>query len=176
MKYEIIDNAYSAQDRENIFSFVRNSKYVLGWADQHWDDVNGQRRILYSHYSLEDVENMGVFRLHNNPRIDELINGRTPVKQVINLAEPSNTFLPHTHYNEEVFIYYCNHRWNPEWAGETIIYSEHEYEAEHAITFRPGRVLWLKRGVMHSLRPPSQAAPEYRFTFAAFFACEEESK
>ena len=77
-----------------------------------------------------------MFRLHNNPRIDELINGRTPVKQVINLAEPSNTFLPHTHYNEEVFLYYCNHRWNPEWAGETIIYAEHDYEAEHAITFK----------------------------------------
>ena len=53
------------------------------------------------------------------------------------------------------------------WAGETIIYAEHDYEAEHAITFRL-LVLWLKRGVMHSLRPPSQTTPEYRFTFAAF--------
>ena len=61
LKYEIIDNAYSAQDRENMFTFVRNSKYVLGWADQHWDDVNGQRRILYSHYSLKTLRTWACF-------------------------------------------------------------------------------------------------------------------
>lgn len=176
MKYEIIDNAYSAQDRWKMYDFARNSRYVFGWAESGWEDVNGHRRVLHSNYSLEDVENMGVLRLHNSSRIDELIGGRTPVKQVINLAAPSDTFNAHTHPDKEVFIYYCNFRWNPEWAGETIIYSEHEYEAEHAITFRPGRVLWLNAGVMHTLRPPSQAAPEHRFTFAALFNREEGSK
>ena len=36
---------------------------------------------------------MGVLRLHNSSRIDELVGGRTPVKQVINLAAPSDTLM-----------------------------------------------------------------------------------
>lgn len=167
--YEIIDNAYSARDRDEMFEFVRNSKYRIGWADRNFDDVNGQRRIMYSPYTQEDTQNMGVLDCHKNLRIEELIRGRTPEYSVINLAEPSNVFCPHTHPELETFIYYCNPRWKPEWAGETIIYSEHDFEAEHAVTFKPGRVLWLNAGVTHSVRPPSQACPDYRFTFAAFF-------
>ena len=167
--YEIIDNAYSAQDRERMFNFVLKSRYQIGWAEEHWGDVNGQRRIMHSAYTQEDAQAMGVLHCHSSARINELIGGRTPVNNVINLAEPSNVFCPHTHPELETFIYYCNTRWKPEWAGETIIYSEHDYEAEHAVTFKPGRVLWLKAGVMHSVRPPSQACPDYRFTYAAFF-------
>jgi ribosomal protein L16 Arg81 hydroxylase len=77
--------------------------------------------------------------------------------------------MPHTHPDKDVLLYYCNVRWNTEWAGETIIYSDNDSEAEHAISYRPGRVLWLPKGVMHSVRPPSNACPEYRFTFAAMF-------
>ena len=168
--YEIIDNAYSAADREEMFGFVRNSLFKLGWRDQHWYDVIGQRRLMYSHYTPEDVAAFGVFSRHNNQRITELINGRTPTQTVINLAEPANSFHPHTHPDKEVFLYYCNHRWNPEWAGETILYTDHDYEAEHAISYKPGRVLWLNKGVKHSVRPPSNACPEYRFTFAALFS------
>jgi len=167
--FEIIDNAYTAADIERMFVFVKTSMYRIGWEDSNWDDIVGQNRIMYSDYTQEDVENFGVLSCHNSSRITELINGRIPSKVVINLAEPSNTFCPHTHPDKEVFIYYCNHRWNPEWAGETIIYSDHDDEAEHAISFKPGRVLWLKKGARHSVRPPSHACPEYRFTFAAFF-------
>jgi hypothetical protein len=169
IKHEIIDNAYSAADMERMFGFVRNSNFRLGWQDQHWNDITGQRRILYSDYSQEDLDNMELLYCHNSPRITELINGRTPVKAAINLAEPANTFLPHTHVGEEVLLYYVNHRWNPEWAGETIIYADHDNEAEHAVSFKPGRVLWLKEGVKHSVRPPSNACPEYRFTCAVMF-------
>jgi len=171
--YEIIDNAYSARDRDDMFEFVRNSKYRIGWADRNFNDVNGQRRIMYSPFTLDEVEDMGVLRLHNSPRIDELVRGRTPTQNIINLAEPSNVFCPHTHGDLDTLLYYCNTRWAPEWAGETIIYSEHDYEAEHAVSFKPGRVLWLNAGVMHSVRPPSQAAPDYRFTFAAFFSTQD---
>lgn len=168
-EHEIIDNAYSAADRERMFNFVKRSLYKIGWDDNNWDDVVGQQRILYSDYSEEDVEKIGVLNCHNSPRITELINGRKPNKVVINLAEPANTFMPHTHPSNEVFLYYCNPRWNTEWAGETLVYSQHESEAEYAISYRPGRVLWLNKGVMHSVRPPSNACPEYRFTLAAFF-------
>ena len=63
--FEIIDNAYSASDREEMFTFVRNSLFKLGWQDQHWDDVVGQRRLMFSHYGPEDVEAFGVFSRHN---------------------------------------------------------------------------------------------------------------
>lgn len=156
-----------------MFKFIKQSRYQLGWADQHWADVTGQQRTMFSPFSLEDVDNLGVLRLYNDPRIDELIRGRTPVQQVVNLAEPGSVFTPHTHPGWETFLYYCNYRWSPEWAGETIIFSENDFEAEHAISVKPGRVLWMDEGVMHSVRGPSNACPEYRFTFSAFFSVDD---
>ena len=60
----------------------------------------------------------------------------------------------------------------PEYAGETLIYEDDGEEACRAVSFVPGRVLWLSREVQHSIRPPSHACPTYRFTFACFFECK----
>ena len=42
-------------------------------AEKHWSDVNGQRRIMYSAYTQEDAQEMGVLHCHNSARINELI-------------------------------------------------------------------------------------------------------
>lgn len=169
--FEVIDGAYTASDCESLFSFAKNSLYSFGWSDQFWRDVNGQERILYSNLSEQDVYNAGFLRepMLKDERLIELIGGRECHTAVINLADPSNCFCPHTHPDKDVMVYYMNTRWNTEWAGETIIFNDYETEAEHAISFKPARVLWLNAGVRHSLRPPSIAAPEMRFTLAAMF-------
>ena len=175
--FEIIDHVYTAPEVESLFLFAKRSYYRFGWEDAHWRDVNGQERILYSRLSPEDVFAAGLLRepMLKNERLIELIAGREASigshgsAAVINLADPSNCFCPHTHPNHDVMVYYMNPRWNPEWAGETIIYNDFEVEAEYAVSIKPGRVLWLEAGVRHTLRPPSIAAPEMRFTLAAMF-------
>lgn len=169
--FEIVDGAYTASDCEELFGFAKKSFYRFGWSDNFWNDVNGQDRILYCDLSPEDVDNFGILRtpMLKDSRLIDLIGGRECEKAVINLADPSNCFCPHTHPDKDVMVYYMNTRWNTEWAGETIIYNDYEMEAEYAVSFKPARVLWLKAGVRHSLRPPSIAAPEMRFTFAAMF-------
>jgi hypothetical protein len=169
--FEIIDDAYTSADCEFLFGFAKNSFFRFGWTEDHWSDVNGQERILYSNLSDEDVDNAGLLKppMLKSDRLIELIAGRDCKQAVINLADPSNCFCPHTHIDRDVMVYYMNTRWNAEWAGETIIYNDYGGEAEYAVSFKPARVLWLKAGVRHSLRPPSIAAPEMRFTFAAMF-------
>lgn len=169
--YQVIDNVYSAKDQDNFFEFARNSLYRLGWADRFWQDVNGQQRSLYSHLSDDDVCNMGVLSsdIILDNRVVEFIGGRSPISPIINLADPSSCFMPHTHGQYDTFICYLNTRWNTEWAGETIIYNDTGDEAEYAVSFKPSRVLLLKDGVRHSIRPPSIAAPDFRFTFACMF-------
>ena len=169
--FEVIDAAYKQTDCINLFSYAKNSYYKFGWGEAGWSDVNGQERILHCNLSDEDVDTFGFLKepMLQNKRLINLIGGRKPVRSVINLADPSNCFCRHVHSDYDVMVYYMNTRWNPEWAGETIIYSDVIDEAEYAVSFRPSRVLWLGAGTPHSLRPPSIAAPEMRFTLASLF-------
>lgn len=170
-KFEVIDNVYPAWAVEQLFHAAKMSYYKFGWRDQFWNDVNGQDRILYCDLSSDDVDNFGFLKepMLQNERLIELIGGRECWRSVINLADPSNCFCPHTHPDKDVMVYYMNPRWNTEWAGETIIYSDHDDEAEYAVSLKPARVTWLSAGTRHSLRPPSIVAPEMRFTLAAMF-------
>ena len=173
MKYEIIDDAFSRADILAFNDFARRSLFKIGWADgDHVSDVIGQRRMLYSHYSDEDLKNMEFFQRMKSPRLEELIAGRTPIRPLVNLVEPSNVMCNHSHLKEDSLIYYMNPRWLPEYAGETLIYEDDSEDTSRAVSFVPGRVLWLSREVQHSIRPPSHACPTYRFTFACFFECK----
>lgn len=175
MKYEIIDDAFTRSDILQFNDFARRSLFRIGWHDgDHVADVIGQRRMLYSEYSEEDLKNFEFFERNNSTRLKELIAGRAPQKPLINLVEPSNVTCNHSHIHQDSLIYYVNPRWLPEYAGETLIYEDDGEEACRAVSFVPGRVLWLHREVQHSIRPPSHACPTYRFTFACFF--NEESK
>ena len=115
---------------------------------------------------------MEFFEKMKSPRLEELIAGRTPIRPLVNLVEPSNVMCNHSHLKEDSLIYYINPRWLPEYAGETLIYEDDSEETCRAVSFVPGRVLWLSREVQHSIRPPSHACPTYRFTFACFFECK----
>lgn len=173
MKYEIIDDAFTRADILAFSDFTKRSLFKIGWADgDHVSDVIGQRRMLYSHYSDEDLENMEFFKRMKSPRLEELMDGRNPIRPLVNLVEPSNVMCNHSHLKEDSLIYYINPRWLPEYAGETLIYEDASEETCRAVSFVPGRVLWLSKEVQHSIRPPSHACPTYRFTFACFFECK----
>ena len=176
MKYEIIDDAFMRSDILFFYEFARQSLYKIGWHDgDHVADVVGQRRMLYSDYSEEDVKNFEFFQRIRSPRLQELIAGRKPVKPLVNLVEPSNIMCSHSHLHEDSLIYYANPRWLAQYAGETLIFDDVREEASRAISFVPGRVLWLHTEVQHSIRPPSHACPTYRFTFACFFGAGEST-
>lgn len=166
--YRIFDDVFHVADRDYMYSFVRNSLFKVGWADRD-EAIPALLRNLYSDYSEEDLLNMKFMETIQSETLVELIDGRKPERIVVNLSQPGNVYYQHSHYGEESLVYYANIRWLHEWAGETIIYKEDGEEVETAIAMKPGRVLWLGEGIPHSLRPPSLACPDFRFTLAMFF-------
>jgi len=167
MRYEIFDNAIPAGEVERIYDFVIRSAFYVGWVDRP-EEISGLFRNMASHYSDEDTKGLEFFESIQSQELLDKIGGRWPVKTTVNLSYPGNVYYPHTHQRQDSMVYYCNVRWLPEWAGETMIFND-DMTVDTACEFKSGRVLWMDEGVPHSLRAPSTACPDFRFTMAMFF-------
>lgn len=165
---EVFDDVVDEIGRRQVYEFAVNSLYSLGKDGDDYPDVVASRRVLHSVYSPQDVQNSGLLQSIKSKPLRRMMGDRPVRRALMNLAEPANVYTPHSH-PEDTLVYYVNTRWQPEWAGETIVYKSCGAEIERAVAFKPGRALWIGRGVKHSLRPPSHQAPFYRFTFALFF-------
>lgn len=171
MRYQIFDGAIPAGEVERMYDFVLHSSFHVGWVDRP-EEISGLFRNMASHYSDDDVRRLQFFESIQSEELLDRINGRWPVKTTINLSYPGNVYYPHTHPREESLVYYANVRWLPEWAGETMIFHD-DMTVDTAIEFKSGRVLWMNESVPHSLRAPSTACPDFRFTMAMFFGTKE---
>ena len=167
MRYEIIDGGIQAGEIERMYDFVLHSNFNVGWVDSP-EEISGLFRNMASHYSDDDIRRLEFFENITSQKLLDKIDGRWPTKTTINLSYPGNVYYPHTHQREESMVYYANVRWLPEWAGETMIFND-DMTVDTAIEFKSGRVLWMDEGVPHSLRAPSTACPDFRFTMAMFF-------
>jgi hypothetical protein len=66
-------------------------------------------------------------------------------------------------------LYYANLEWEQHWHGETLFYSEDLNEIDLAIRYTPGRIVVFDATIPHSIRPQSNVANNYRFTYAMTF-------
>jgi hypothetical protein len=62
-------------------------------------------------------------------------------------------------------LYYANLNWHSDWGGETIYYNE-DFEAEIAVTPRPGRLVVSRGAILHRGGVPSRICHEERLTIA----------
>ena len=62
-------------------------------------------------------------------------------------------------------LYYGNLIWHSDWGGETIFYDD-QYDAELAVTPRPGRFVVSRGAILHRGGVPSGFCSEERFTIA----------
>lgn len=61
-------------------------------------------------------------------------------------------------------IYYANTRWEPEWAGETVLYNESKDEFVRCVYPRPGRVVIFDGRIWHNARVPTRHYGGIRIT------------
>tara|TARA_Y100001937_G_scaffold108845_1_gene152878 strand:+ start:1602 stop:2258 length:657 start_codon:yes stop_codon:yes gene_type:complete len=73
------------------------------------------------------------------------------------------------------FIFFCNHVWENEWGGETLIYDPN-YDALGAITPRPGRMVAFDSRLLHKGHPPARHIVDLRLTFALHTFLEKPIK
>jgi hypothetical protein len=154
-----------------MYEFAFNSNYRIGNSDRK--GKGSAHQYLTSEYSEEDMDRLGLLQNIQSEDLLRLIDGRDPCRVICNLTQPQNVHYNHSHAGQDSMVYYMNLDWDNDWAGETIVYEDNGEDIAACIPFRPGQVLWLEQGVPHSLRAPSLAAPNWRFTLALFFWCED---
>lgn len=163
----IFDDVFEFGFRQHLYSFFMKSAFYIGWSDRE-DIIPSCYKYLHSNYSLQDLENCAFLSNIKNVQLNKFLKNKKVQKSIVNLSHPSNVFFPHSHINHYSLIYYANIDWHPHWHGETIIYEQNAKDIEKCVPYIPNRVLLLNKGIVHSLRPPSTACPEYRITFACF--------
>jgi len=166
-KLKIFDGIVGLHDIQRIYAFVLTSKYVIGWHDTNRE--SNTKSYLHSNYSNEDVDNLNLLELLKNTEIAEIISGMERVRVVVNMSVPSNVHYAHSHNEEVVVLYYANPEWAHHWHGETHFYNFDGTEVQHAISFKPGRIVVFDGRLPHAISPQSSAGPDYRFTIAFTF-------
>lgn len=87
----------------------------------------------------------------------------------VNSAVYGDVYFPHRdcdpHLKNVTVLYYGNIEWHGDWAGETIFFNDN-YEAELAVTPRPGRFVVSRGAILHRGGVPSRACHEERFSIA----------
>lgn len=164
----IYDDLIPLQLRDSLFSFISNSKFMIGWKDGTFEKAV-KHNFLYSSYSEEDNQRAGLLTFLQNTPIFEHFKNLTLTKSLVNLSVPSDTHFAHAHPEKLVVLYYANLDWEQHWHGETLFYSENLKEIELAIRYTPGRIVVFDASIPHSMRPQSISADHYRFTFAMTF-------
>lgn len=93
-----------------------------------------------------------------------------------NILVNANTFgdCPMVHYDLPTaestdcytVLYYAHPRWDANWGGETVLFTEARDDIVRAIYPRPGRILIFDSAIPHVSRAPTRVCAQVRFTVA----------
>ena len=165
---QVYDDLFDFNSRTDIYDYVRNSFFKIGWADTDILDTV-KHEFIHSAYSKEDVDKLGFFeKLKKTPimnHIEDLEHKHT----IVNLSTPSDSNFIHFHQEKLVVLYYVNLNWGNGWHGETLFYDEWGRDIIFASSYTPGRIIVFDASIPHTIRPQSIIGPKFRFTLSSFF-------
>ena len=92
-----------------------------------------------------------------------------PYRVYTNYASFGDLLLTHVdavpEARELTALWFLCERWDTEWGGETLFYSD-TGDAEIAVSPRPSRLLLFDGAIRHAGKPPNRNCPVARYTFA----------
>jgi hypothetical protein len=166
------DNVFSKAYTGFLWAFVKASLFQLGWKDSGSIE-HSSLLCMHSQYSPDDLKDARLLEELSKTDIGKLVNTDKLTKCIVNLVTPGQTYIEHTHLDEDVLLIYCNEIWRREWGGETLFYSKDNVDLERAVEYIPNRVVFFSGEHPHTIRPPSFSASNYRFTVTLFFEREK---
>ena len=174
-KIKIFDDVFEYQKREQLYDLSINSNFRIGWADTSIIE-HSEKVFMYSRWDreYEMFVNKEFTPFIKNKELLELIGDREPVKVILNCTLHSDTYLTHTHRDNDVLLYYINMDWKQEWGGETQFLSENLNEIIFTNPYVPGRMVWFDGSIPHTIKTQSFDGSKYRFSVSLFFRKSDE--
>lgn len=162
---KIYDDVLDLSQRQHLYTFVTQSKFIIGWADGAILE-NRQNKFLHSKFSNEDLDNFKIFDYLQGTELSTGLQNYRVDQAIVNLSMPSDYNYTHAHPHDKVLLYYVNLEWQDGWHGETLFFDESCKDVVFASPFTPGRFILFDASIPHTIRPQSIIAAKYRFTFA----------
>jgi Rps23 Pro-64 3,4-dihydroxylase Tpa1-like proline 4-hydroxylase len=166
-KIHIFDNVFSAVERNDMFNFVLNSRYVIDGTSAHSFESIQSKPYFQSSYSNKDVDNMKFFQSKKLQPVKDVLLGYVMTRAYIFSSDNTTIHHFHTDPSDLTMIYYPNTTWNTAYGGETMFIDDEMDEIVYTTTYVPGRVIVFNSKILHKMASPSPACPIYRFVFVS---------
>ena len=120
---KVYDNVIERQYREDFYHIFSKRQFNIGWGDSVAIE-DRDKQFWYSEIWIEEFQKLGFLDKITDKDLLGKIDNRTPNQIVVNCTTYSDVYLPHTHYDTDVLLYYINLDWKQEWWGESLFYSD----------------------------------------------------
>lgn len=163
---DIYDGLFTFAEMSGWYNFIKNSLFRVDGMDN--DNYKSYADQVYSSYSMEDLENMGLldsegFKFINNKYklLDKEIQNIR-----VNLGTPAEKNVVHTDsMHGKTFLLYMNLEWELEWGGHTLFMDEKLTDAKCTCLYKTGRAVVFDGSIPHMIMTPSVFCPTNRYTF-----------
>lgn len=172
----VIDDVIPSGLQKEILGFIRRPIWAYGWKSIKEHDRYG---FWHAHFAGGDDKDMSdcesglasnvaaapIYQLWKCLKSD-VLKGHAPIRVYANGHTYGVEGYIHTDSEDKdnyfTTIYYAHGVWDPNWAGETVFYSEETGDITQAVHPRPGRVIVFRGATPHVARSPSRECPELR--------------
>jgi hypothetical protein len=166
---DVFDDVFPMIFRTHCYDYAKICNFRLGWGDTNNPDRQSYDHFLHAMFNDADLNAIRLFKNLKDTVVNDLLEGLTLSKTVLNCGTSADSYSIHIHQNKKVLLYYINLEWKDSWHGETIFYSENCEEIQYASPYTPGRLILFDADIPHTIRPQSVVGTKYRFTLSCFY-------
>lgn len=176
----VVDDLLSETERALVDKFLREDGWKWGWKSHGPTDV-----FRFWHRHFAGHKKLGGKKTEKCPCEDEL-QRTTPFLFDLWSSLKPNVFVGHTLYrcyanaqsygsdgtihtdsnapNSYTAVYYPHAAWEPNWAGETVLFNDARDDIVASVYPRPNRLLVFLGNIPHAARGVSRTCPVLRVT------------
>jgi hypothetical protein len=165
----VYDDCFSFHELDKFYKFARGSYYqVTGFDQTKQKDRDVDEIQIFSKFSDEDVENMGVTKTqaHKFFREEYNLDELHIAQRRVNLSMPFEKNRLHTDCVGITILCYLNTKWEPDWGGHTMFMEDNIQEVKHVAAFKPFRCVVFTASLPHMIMAPTATCPAGRYSLA----------
>jgi SM-20-related protein len=173
-----IDDLLAEEQRKEVYNFLRKGGWKFGWKSSSKTDIfsfwhkhfagyhNGRNEKQYD--CTEELQKTAPLMFDFWLSLSATVfKGHTLIRCYANAQTHGSDGTIHIDSKSDksyTSVYYPHERWEPNWAGETLIFNADKSDIIAAIYPKPNRLAIFRGNLPHVARGVSRICPELRIT------------
>lgn len=174
----VVDNLLADFQRKPILHFLRDEGWKFGWKSHSKTDVFSFWHKHFAGYRngrKEDRRDCADELRRNSPLLyaywrylaSTVLEGQMLIRCYANAHSYGSDGTIHTdskHDDSFTSVYYPHDAWEPNWAGETVLFNDDRTDIVASIYPQSNRLLLFRSNIPHVARGVSRICPQLRVT------------